>query len=315
MKALICGSGAIGIAIGASLISEGIETTFFAKGKTKDSMINNGIKRTGLFKQIEIPKDKIKVFDDYALIDESFNYIIISSKTTSNCDIALNLSKNKRLLKDNGKIVIFQNGWHTDKEFLKYFEKNVVYSARIITGFERTERNISNITVHAEPILIGSLYGFSEEPVKALATAINNSGIPTETTNEVAKALWAKMLYNCTLNPLGAILRVNYGALADCSNSKFIMDNIIDEIFNVMNASNNKTYWNSAYDYKKDFYSKLVPSTYNHRASTLQDIERKIKTEIDTLTGSIIELGKEYNVETPYNNMLYNLIKSIESHF
>ena len=30
MKALICGSGAIGIAIGASLIDSGVETTFFA---------------------------------------------------------------------------------------------------------------------------------------------------------------------------------------------------------------------------------------------------------------------------------------------
>lgn len=286
-----------------------------AKDKTKDCIINGGIKRTGLFKEIVIPKEKIKAFDDYKLINESFDYIIISSKTTSNYDIALNLQQNRKLLKDNGKIVIFQNGWNTDKEFLKYFKREQVYSARIITGFERNERNISNITVHAEPILIGSLYGFSKEPVNCLASAINNSGIPCETTMEVSKALWAKMLYNCTLNPLGAILGVNYGTLADCENSRFIMDNIIDEIFKVMNASNNNTYWNYAYEYKKDFYSKLVPDTYNHRASTLQDIERKIKTEIDTLTGSIIELGKEYNVETPYNNMMYNLIKSIENQF
>lgn len=315
MKALICGSGAIGIAIGASLIDSGVETTFFAKGKTKDAILNGGIKRIGLFKEITIPKENVQVFDKYNTINDSFDYIIISSKTTSNEDIALNLDKNRNLLKDNGKIVIFQNGWHTDKEFLKYFTKEQVYSARIITGFERTERNISKITVHADPVFIGSLYGFSEDAVKPLAEAIDKSGIPCETTMEVSKALWAKMLYNCTLNPLGAVLRVNYGKLADCENSKFIMNNIIDEIFKVMEASNNKSYWNNADEYKKDFYEKLVPSTYDHRASTLQDIERKIKTEIDTLTGSIIELGNKYNIDTPYNKMMYNLIKSIESNF
>lgn len=315
MKALICGSGAIGIAIGASLIDSGVETTFFAKGKTKDAILNGGIKRIGLFKEITIPKENVQVFDKYNKINDSFDYIIISSKTTSNEDIALNLDKNRNLLKDNGKIVIFQNGWHTDKEFLKYFTKEQVYSARIITGFERPERNISKITVHADPVFIGSLYGFSEDAVKPLAEAIDKSGIPCETTMEVSKALWAKMLYNCTLNPLGAVLRVNYGKLADCENSKFIMNNIIDEIFKVMEASNNKSYWNNADEYKKDFYEKLVPSTYDHRASTLQDIERKIKTEIDTLTGSIIELGNKYNIDTPYNKMMYNLIKSIESNF
>lgn len=315
MKALICGSGAIGIAIGASIIDSGVETTFFAKGKTKDAILNGGIKRIGLFKEITIPKENVQVFDKYNTINDSFDYIIISSKTTSNEDIALNLDKNRNLLKDNGKIVIFQNGWHTDKEFLKYFTKEQVYSARIITGFERPERNISKITVHADPVFIGSLYGFSEDAVKPLAEAIDKSGIPCETTMEVSKALWAKMLYNCTLNPLGAVLRVNYGKLADCENSKFIMNNIIDEIFKVMEASNNKSYWNNADEYKKDFYEKLVPSTYDHRASTLQDIERKIKTEIDTLTGSIIELGNKYNIDTPYNKMMYNLIKSIESNF
>lgn len=315
MKALICGSGAIGIAIGASLIDSGVETTFFAKGKTKDAILNGGIKRIGLFKEITIPKENVQVSDKYNTINDSFDYIIISSKTTSNEDIALNLDKNRNLLKDNGKIVIFQNGWHTDKEFLKYFTKEQVYSVRIITGFERPERNISKITVHADPVFIGSLYGFSEDAVKPLAEAIDKSGIPCETTMEVSKALWAKMLYNCTLNPLGAILRVNYGKLADCENSKFIMNNIIDEIFKVMEASNNKSYWNNADEYKKDFYEKLVPSTYDHRASTLQDIERKIKTEIDTLTGSIIELGNKYNIDTPYNKMMYNLIKSIESNF
>ena len=315
MKALICGSGAIGIAIGASLIDSGVETTFFAKGKTKDAILNGGIKRIGLFKEITIPKENVQVFDKYNTINDSFDYIIISSKTTSNEDIALNLDKNRNLLKDNGKIVIFQNGWHTDKEFLKYFTKEQVYSARIITGFERPEGNISKITVHADPVFIGSLYGFSEDAVKPLAEAIDKSGIPCETTMEVSKALWAKMLYNCTLNPLGAVLRVNYGKLADCENSKFIMNNIIDEIFKVMEASNNKSYWNNADEYKKVFYEKLVPSTYDHRASTLQDIERKIKTEIDTLTGSIIELGNKYNIDTPYNKMMYNLIKSIESNF
>lgn len=93
------------------------------------------------------------------------------------------------------------------------------------------------------------------------------------------------------------------------------MDKVIEEIFEVIKASNNTTYWENAEEYKKEFYEKLVPSTFEHRASTLQDIERKMKTEIDTLTGSIIKLGKEYGIETPYNIVIYNIIKSLEFNF
>lgn len=315
MKVLICGAGAIGIAIGCSLLHENVDVYFDARQKTKEALLEFGAIREGLFNRIFIPKQKIKIYDFLDYHNEVFDYVIISTKTTSNSNVGQLLNKNKNILGNNGKIVIFQNGWHTDKEFLKYFDKSRVYSARIITGFERPKRNISKITVHAQPILIGSLYNEPKECIEDLVKAINDSGIPCESTMEVSKALWAKMLYNCTLNPLGAILKVNYGALSEGPNSRFIMDNLIEEIFKVIRASGNSTYWDSADEYRKVFYSDLVPSTYNHRSSTLQDIERKIKTEIDTLSGSIVELGEKYNIDTPYNAMMYNLIKSIESGF
>ncbi len=37
--------------------------------------------------------------------------------------------------------------------FLRYFSKDEVYCARVITGFSRPQRHISEITVYTEPIL------------------------------------------------------------------------------------------------------------------------------------------------------------------
>ena len=123
------------------------------------------------------------------------------------------------------------------------------------------------------------------------------------------------MLYNCTLNPLGAILDVTYGKLTENEYSKELMDKIIDEIFEVINASPYTTLWNTADEYRQIFYSKLVPDTYNHYSSTHQDIKRKIKTEIDTLNGKVIELGEKYGVDVSTNKIIYSLIKAIESEF
>ena len=46
-----------------------------------------------------------------------------------------------------------------------------------------------------------------------------------------------------------------------------------------------------------------------------QDIKRKIKTEINSLNGKVIEIGERNNIDVSTNKIIYNLIKSIESDF
>lgn len=194
-----------------------------------------------------------------------------------------------------------QNGWGNDLPYRNYFNKDKVYCARVITGFERSKRNTSKVTVHAAPLIIGSLYGCDLEPIKPLADILNKAGMESKASNDVVKALWAKMLYNCSLNTLGAVLGVNYGKLSECENAKVIMNNIIDEVFNTMVSCGYSTFYNSSREYKKEFYEKLIPSTYEHRASTLQDMEKGIKTEIDSLLGIIIKLGRKILLNIYYN--------------
>ncbi|WP_462316412.1 ketopantoate reductase family protein, partial [Methanobrevibacter sp.] len=244
-----------------------------------------------------------------------FDYIFIASKTTANEDIAENLSNHKDILKESTKIIIFQNGFGNDEYYLKYFTKKQVFSARVITGFSRPKRHISEVTVYTEPILLGSLHGEDAKDLQEVADMITASGINCEITDEVDRYLWAKMLYNCALNPLGAILDVTYGQLTESQYTMEIMDNIIDEIFEVIKASPYETLWQTPDEYRDIFYSKLVPDTYNHYSSTHQDIKRKIPTEIDSLNGKVIQLGERYNVDVATNRLIYNLIKAIEIAF
>ena len=37
------------------------------------------------------------------------------------------------------------------------------------------------------------------------------------------------------------------------------------------------------------------------KASMLQDLERGVKTEVDVINGGVVERGREYGVETPFN--------------
>ena len=316
MNILVIGAGAVGIGLAASVKSQGANVSIYARGETAKAIKENGIERCGLFAHYSFENSEIDVYEDYESIESNlFDYIFITSKTTANEDIALRLNENRRILAKNAKIIIFQNGFGNDEAYLKYFPKSIVFSARVITGFSRPERHISEVTVYTEPILLGSLQGENPNCLKPIADMITSSGINCEITDEVDKYLWAKMLYNCALNPLGAILDVNYGKLTENEYTKEIMNKIIDEIFEVIIVSPYSTLWNTSDEYKDVFYSKLVPDTYNHYLSTHQDITRKIKTEIDTLNGKVIELGDAYNIDVSTNKIIYNLIKAIESDF
>lgn len=316
MNVLVIGSGAVGIGLAASVLSQGANVSIYARGQTAEAIKENGINREGLFAHYSFTKDEVTVYEEYAeMPKDTFDYVFITSKTTANDDISKRLNENRYILKDDFKIVIFQNGFGNDETYLRYFTSKEVFSARVITGFTRPERHISEVTVYTEPILIGSLQGEDPKDLQEIADMITKSGINCELTSEVDKYLWAKMLYNCALNPLGAILDVNYGKLTENEYTIELMNSIIDEIFEVIKASGYSTLWESPDEYRKLFYSKLVPDTYNHYSSTHQDIQRKIPTEIDSLTGKVIQLGEVNNIDVRTNKIMYDLIKAIESTF
>lgn len=312
MKALVIGSGAVGCAIAIATAVYGMDTAVLTRGATAEYIRENGLKRTGIFGEITVAPDKITVYESYDEIDTEYDFIAVAAKTMANETIASELASHKIIAGQAGKIVLFQNGWGNDEPYLKYFPTSQVFNARVITGFEREFPGVTKVTVHTAPILLGSLHGESIEDLEPLASAINDSGIPSETSNEIEQALWAKMLYNTTLNPLGAVLNMSYGELASSDSLVSIMNKLIEETFAVMDAAGYTTFWKNAKEYQDVFYGKLVPDTFAHRASTLQDIEKRQKTEIATLNGIVTKIGREHNVPTPTHDMIVELIRGIE---
>jgi 2-dehydropantoate 2-reductase len=56
----------------------------------------------------------------------------------------------------------------------------------------------------------------------------------------------------------------------------------------------------------------LIPRTFEHHPSMLQDMRRGKKTEIDALNGAVVAMGAELGVDVPYNWTISRLIKAKE---
>lgn len=314
MKVLIYGGGAVGLGLASCLLKSEAWVDIISRKNTVLALRKNGLARTGIFGNYHAGPD---AFGGFSSLDEvpgeAYDYVLVCTKSFDSFHSARDLSGHKILFGGGTKIVLFQNGWSNADIFTSFFDKEIVYSARVITGFHRYKPNDVTITVHADSIHIGSLFGADLSSLEELSRLINNGGIPCETTADIGKDLWAKMLYNCALNPLGAILDVPYGKLAEQRYTRSIMDGIIGEVFEVMTKAGFRTHWETAEDFLDIFYGKLVPDTAGHKSSTLQDIAAKKPTEIDALNGAVIKLAEKFAVPVPYNSSVYNIIKFIEA--
>lgn len=313
MRTLIFGGGAVGLGIASCLIKSGCETDILDRRETISAIKNNGIKRTGIFGDFNASSDRFGCYESFSEIkNKTYDYIAVCTKSNDSMSAAQEISRN--IPAESIKcIVLFQNGWGNAEIFASVFPESVLYSARVITGFKKHNLNTVEITVHAESIHIGSLYDNDIGKMKDLCRAISEGGIPSETTESIEKDLWAKMLYNCTLNPLGAIFRAPYGRLGESEYARSLIKSIAEEIFNVLKKTGCTTHWDSAENYLKVFYAKLLPPTAKHEASMLQDIKAGRKTEIDALNGAVVKLGDSRNVDVSVNRTIMNMIRFIEN--
>lgn len=300
--------------IASCLLKAGLRPALLVRPRTAEALRQEGLVRKGIFGDACFPPSSFSVFSSLEEISGcSFHSILVCSKSSDTLAAAQNLSAHPGLFHPNSLIVLFQNGWGNAEIFADFFPKNRIFNARVITGFIRPRPNEVEITVHADAIHIGSLFGASGKPAEPLCEAISAGGIPCRITDQIGKDLWAKMLYNCALNPLGAVLDVPYGELAEHPSTREIMDRLIEETFEAMQADGYRTHWDSAEAFKSVFYSRLIPSTAAHRSSTLQDLQAGKKTEIDALTGAVLRLAQKHQKPAPYSTFLYQMIQFIEA--
>src|SRR5208283_1692805 len=90
---------------------------------------------------------------------------------------------------------------------------------------------------------------------RAVAATMTAAGIPTEAFEDIAPLLWTKLFYNAALNPLGALLRLHYGALAADPDLRIVMNEVIEEAFAVAVSLNVPLPFESADAYRGVFYS------------------------------------------------------------
>ncbi|MCH8003273.1 MAG: 2-dehydropantoate 2-reductase [Nanoarchaeota archaeon] len=292
MKIVVLGAGAIGSLYGAKL-SKLNDVTLVGRQEHVDKINKDGLKITGE----ENKTYKLKAITEIKKIEDD-TLILLTTKVYDN-EKSINNIKN--LIKKNTIILCLQNGLYNEnivKEIIR--DKCLVLRGVTACGTTFLEPGIvqyNNLSYTAIE---------NNKISKNLAENFDKCGLQAYVSENIKIDMWKKLILNCMINPITAILRIENKGIAD-ERLNPLKKLIVDECIKVAEKE--------GIQIEDDFIKKMIFGYKGSKnlSSMYQDIIKGKKTEIDYLNGAVVELGKKYGIKCPVNEGLVMIIKGMEN--
>ncbi|WP_374480362.1 ketopantoate reductase family protein [Zoogloea sp.] len=142
---------------------------------------------------------------------------------------------------------------------------------------------------------------------EAVAAALAAAGFRTRVEPDIAAARLAKLLVNVAINPLAALFRVPNGALLEVPH-RGLLDALVEEAWPVLRAAGLQVDADAA----RARVHAVALATAGNRASMLQDVLAGRRTEIDAITGTLLDMAAAQGAELPTHRAVFTLVKRLE---
>jgi 2-dehydropantoate 2-reductase len=141
---------------------------------------------------------------------------------------------------------------------------------------------------------------------ESIAAALTAAGLDCRISDDIEKDVWHKLVINCVVNPITAIMGCEVSGIANPGLDP-LSQLVIDECLAVGQAR--------GHSFEMDFLSEIReffrPS--HNIASMLQDLRRARRTEIDYMNAAVAAAGREHGIPCPVNSALAGIIKAMEA--
>lgn len=241
-----------------------------------------------------------QISDNPAILAKA-DIIFIFVKSFATSEAIHNITQH---IKPDAIIVTLQNGIGNAQTIQSIIKNPLVYGT---TTFGATKINAAHVRFGGKgSVIIG---GDSSYHCSIVHSLLQQANMPVTIAPDPDRAIWEKAIINAAINPLGALLQVPNGELIQNDLTLHIMHNIIKEAAAVATAHG------ITIDAATMIETTITVcrNTQKNFCSMLQDVLAKRKTEIDAINGAVIDIAKQYSINTPYNVTVYRLIKYKET--
>jgi 2-dehydropantoate 2-reductase len=150
--------------------------------------------------------------------------------------------------------------------------------------------------------------------IDAIEGAFARAGIPYAIPEDMENRLWFKFMMNVGINQVTAILRRPYRVLKTATRvpeAAALFEAAMREVIAVARAESIVL----GEEDIAEIYRTVDTLADEGKTSMCQDVEAGRKTEVELFSGTVLELAARHGIPAPVNELLWKLLRAIESSY
>lgn len=301
----IVGTGALGGFYGARLQKADLEVNFLLRSDY------DRVKKHGLI--VESPEGdftlpQVRAYRDAHKMPKC-DVVVVALKTTQNHLLPKILPY---LLKENGAVLVLQNGLNIEPEVAK-----IVGADRVIGGlcFLCSYKVEPGHICHLDygTITLGE-YTENYKPIgitdrlHQIASDFKRAQIPIKLSGDLLLSRWKKLVWNIPYNGLSVVLNARTDELMANPDTLILVEEIMQEV--VAGAkSYDRTIPNDFIPHMLDYTHKMKP----YRTSMKIDYDESRPLEVEAIFGNPIRAAQQAGIKLPQIEVLYRMLKFVDA--
>jgi 2-dehydropantoate 2-reductase len=292
VRIIILGAGAIGSLFGAKLAARN-DVTLVGRAEHVRAINERGLRIEGQESQTV----RVHAAERIERITAE-TLILLTTKTT---DTAAALAQIASVLREDTTILSLQNGLGAEA-----LARSALHGAGVVL------RGITQFgAIFDSPGVVRYMFeGYTvvepHERSEAIVNVLNAARLNARVSTDIRRDVWHKTIFNCVVNPITTMIGREVGAIADRELDE-LKQLVIDECLRVSAADGVSLENNFLHEINELF----APS--KNVVSTLQDLRRGRRTEIDYMNGAVVKLGARHGIDCPVNSALTAIVKAMEA--
>jgi 2-dehydropantoate 2-reductase len=302
MRIFVIGAGAMGSTYGGLLHHAGHDVTLVdIWPEHVDAIARDGLHLDGISGDLQLTIPAVRDPKERGVADVAFVHV-----NTYSTEAAARTAR--KVLKDSGYAVTFQNGVGNIETL-----QEALGPARVLGGLSYHSAAMIGPGharhTHRGPTWLGELDGSRTARLQALSDALGAAGLEPTIVDDILSFIYTKLVLNSAINPICAAMGIRVGEIPRTPGADELQTRVIEEALAVLKAKHIKLA-----DPDITGSIKAHCRAKFNKPSMLQHMEQGKQTEIDSLNGAIVRMGRELGVPTPYNEALTWMVQGINAH-
>ena len=302
MKIVIIGPGAMGCLYAFLLTRSGHEVWLLDHREDRADFIRSqGLKIEGVSGQYHIPFERICT--NVSVIGKADLIIIFVKSYATEAAI----KRAGSAIKSSTVILTLQNGLGNIERISALYPDAHCVAGTTAQGATLIGAGHIRHAGIGETI-IGAAAGSGKFHTELIRDLFMSALIPVQIAEDVTSLLWGKLLINCGINPITAIMKIKNGQITTFPNLLAVMHRAVDEGAQVASKLGIAV----PYQDPAQKVIEVCEATAENRSSMLQDIVAGKKTEIEYMNGAIVRHGEQLGIDIPVNSFLTDMVLALE---